>query len=219
MSALLTPAHRQRLAAAAQAVGATLGEADLDRFERLTALLLEWNERVNLTALKTVDDIVDKHYVDSFYGHPHLPAAGFVLDIGTGAGFPGVPLKILAPARRVLCIDGTGKKITFVQTVIRALGLQGITAMHQRAEDKGFVFGLRGQVDGVTARAVAATEALAALAAPYLRPGGVLVLYKGVDEAESVAGKALPGYGPAALHAYALPAGDRRALLVLPRKA
>lgn len=213
-----TPAQRERLERAAASLGIELGDEGVAKFERLTGLLLEWNERVNLTALKTVDDIVDKHYIDSLYGHPLLPPNGFVLDIGTGAGFPGVPLKIAAPERRLLCIDGTGKKITFVQTVIKDLGLKNITAMHQRAEDKAFIFGLRGQFDGVTARAVTDTAALAALAEPYLKKGGVLVLFKGTDEAEAMRGKSFPGFGAAKLHAYVLPAGDKRALLELIKK-
>lgn len=215
---VFTDEQRGRLAGVAASLGIELGGEGVAKFERLTALLLEWNERVNLTALKTVDDIVDKHFIDSLYGHPLLPHDGFVLDIGTGAGFPGVPLKIAGPGRRILCIDGTGKKIAFVQTVIKELGLKNITAMHQRAEDKGFVFGLRGQLDGVTARAVTDTAALAALAEPFLKKGGVLLLYKGTEEAEAMQGKALHGFGPAKLHTYTLPAGDKRALLRLERK-
>lgn len=213
-----TGAQRKRIEDAAASLAIELGDDGIVKFERLADLLLAWNERVNLTALKTMDDIVDKHFIDSLYGHPLLPKHGFVLDIGTGAGFPGVPLKIAAPDRRLLCIDGTGKKITFVQTVIKELGLKGISAMHQRAEDKGFIFGLRGKLDGVTARAVTDTAALAALAEPFLKKGGVLLLYKGTEEAEAMQGKPFTGFSPAKLHTYTLPAGDKRALLELIRK-
>lgn len=212
-----TPEQRARLRDGAAAAGVTLDGEALDRFEKLAAMLLEWNAKFNLTALKTAGAVIDKHFIDSLYGNAHVPEQGFVLDIGTGAGFPGIPLKIAAPGRRFLLIDGTAKKIGFVNAAVRELGLTGITGRHQRAEEPDFQAGLAGQADCVTARAVAATPELVKLARPFLKPGGALVLYKGVEEAEAVAGKNFPGFTGATVSFYRLPAGDRRALVVLRR--
>jgi 16S rRNA (guanine527-N7)-methyltransferase len=214
---IFTPAQRARLSAGAAAAGAPLGDADLDRFDKLAAMLLAWNEKFNLTALKTVDAVVDKHFLDSLWGHARLPAKGLFLDIGTGAGFPGIPLKIAGPGRRLVLIDGTAKKIGFVNAAVKELGLDNISGLHQRAEDQAFQFGLAGHVDGVTARAVAATDELARLAKPFLKVGGLLLLYKGVDEAQAVAGRSFPGYKGATVSFYELPEGDKRALVELRR--
>ncbi len=214
-----TDEQRARLRKAAETFGLSLSDEQVAQLEKATDMLLEWNERINLTALKTVDDVVDKHLIDSLAAGSHIGPNAFVLDIGTGGGFPGVPLKIASPDRRLLLIDGTAKKVNYVQTVIQALGLQNITAMHQRAEDKGFQFGLSGQLDVVTARAVARTEELLKLASPYLKKGGRAVLYKGIAEAEEVMeGAKFAGYQAPDLHLYELPKGDRRALLVFTRK-
>jgi 16S rRNA (guanine527-N7)-methyltransferase len=214
----LSEAQKSRLVSAARDFGANLGEAGLAQFDRITDLLLEWNARINLTGLKDVDDIVDKHYIDSLAGHPHIAPDAFVLDIGTGAGFPGLALKIAGPQRRLLLIDGTQKKITYVQTVIRELGLQGISALAQRAEDKAFQTGLQGHLDVVTARAVAATETLIALGTPFLKRGGRLILYKGMAEAEETLTRNWNGFERPELHPLTLPRGDQRAILVFRRK-
>jgi 16S rRNA (guanine527-N7)-methyltransferase len=212
---MMTEAQRGRLIDWGARFGATLARDDVAAFDRIAAMLLEANERVNLTGLKTVDEVVDKHFIDSLAGHRHLGQSDFFLDIGTGGGFPGLPLKLAAPDRRALLIDGTEKKIRYVQEVISALDLRHISALHQRAENKGFQFGLEGQFDAVTARAVAKIPVLAKAATRYLKPGGVLLLYKGVQEAEAAAGKTWPGYGPPEVHFYELPEGDRRALVLL----
>lgn len=214
-----TEPQRERLVHAVHTFGLTLSEAQVHQCEQITDLLLEWNQRINLTGMKTVEDVLDKHIIDSLAGHPHIRNNAFLLDIGTGGGFPGLPLKIAAPARKVLLIDGTAKKITYLNHVIDALELPGVSAMHQRAEDKGFQFGLSRQVDVVTARAVAATPELLKLGAPYLKPGGVLLLYKGVTEADEVMAGAQksPDFHAPTLHRYTLPAGDERALLLFRR--
>ena len=215
-----TATQRERLTDSARTYGIALDDTQVQQCERITDLLLEWNQRINLTGMKTVDDVLDKHIIDSLAGHPHVRDDAFVLDIGTGGGFPGLPLKIAGPRRRLLLIDGTAKKITYLTQLIHELGLQGISAMHQRAEEKGFQFGLSRQVDVVTARAVAATPELLKLGAPYLKPGGLLLLYKGVSEAEEVMAGREQGaaFHPPELHRYTLPAGDERALLLFRRR-
>jgi 16S rRNA (guanine527-N7)-methyltransferase len=212
---MLTPAQKQRLTAAAKSYGAELTGDQLAQFDRMTELLIEWNAKFNLTAIKLPEDIVDKHYIDSIAANPLIGPADVVLDIGTGAGFPGLPLKIVGPGRKVVMIDGTGKKIKYVQTVIADLKLENTSALHQRAEDPGFQFGFGQLANVVTARAVAPADELVALGKPFLKPGGKLLLFKGVDEAEAVKGKTWAGFLPTKVTYYSLPAGDKRALLEL----
>ncbi len=219
MSAGFTPAQEERLRTTAAEFGAPLDDRQVALLARMTALLMEWNARFNLTAIRTVDEILDKHILDSLGGHRHFGAQDFILDVGTGAGFPGLVLKIAGPDRRLLLIDGTGKKITYVQAVIRELGLERIAAMQQRAEDPAFRMGLRESLDAVTARAVAKADELVRLGEPYLKPGGRLVLYKGPAEADAIAAARYPGFEPPSVHAYRLPAGDERALAVLTRSS
>lgn len=212
---MLSQAQQDRLREAAKQYGVELSGPQVAQFNRMTELLLEWNEKINLTAIKTPDDVVDKHYIDSLAAHALVGENAVVLDIGTGAGFPGLPLKIAGPGRKVIMIDGTGKKITYVQTVIQELGLENASALHQRAEDTGFQFGFGRLADVVTARAVAPVDELVKLGQPFLKPGGKLLLYKGVDEADAVKAKTWKGFQPTKVSYYALPAGDRRALVEL----
>lgn len=212
---MLSQAQHDRLREAAKQYGTELSAEQITQFDQMTELLLEWSEKINLTAIKTPDEIVDKHYIDSLAANALIGDKAVLLDIGTGAGFPGLPLKIVSPGRRVILIDGTGKKITYVQAVIQALNLENTSALHQRAEDPGFQHGFGKLADVVTARAVAAVDELVTLGRPFLKPGGKLLLYKGVEEAEAVAGKTWKGFQPAKISYYALPAGDRRALVEL----
>ena len=145
--------------------------------ERLAVLLesLErWGRRINLTAIRAVDEMIAGHVLDSLAVRPHLNGRRIV-DIGTGAGFPGLPLAITEPQRDFVLLDGNGKKIAFVQHVIGELGLANASAVKARAEDyapgKGF--------DTVVARALAKTERLVELGAHLLGEGGVLLALKG----------------------------------------
>ena len=148
-------------------------------FERYFELLTEWNAKFNLTSVTEKDDVFLKHFADSLSGACFFPITGTVCDIGSGAGFPGIPLKLLNPELNVNLIDSQLKRVTFLNEVIRELHLTGITAEHLRAEDAAKKY--RGCFDAVTARAVASLNTLCEYALPLLKTGGRFVAYKSAE--------------------------------------
>jgi 16S rRNA (guanine527-N7)-methyltransferase len=163
----------------------------LQLFLRYRQELIEWNSRFNLTAITDPDEILYKHFLDSasllaVYDKRQAK----VLDIGAGAGFPGLPLKILRPRWRVVLLEATGKKVTFLRYMIEALELREIEAVQGRAEDLAHQQAYRASFDLVTARAVASLPILLEYAAPYCRVGGQIILPKKGDvTAELAQGK------------------------------
>ncbi len=163
-------------------------DEQVDQFLRYRQELLDWNARFNLTAITDPDEILFKHFLDSLsllavYDKPQAR----VLDIGAGAGFPGIPLKILRPQWKIVLLEATGKKVTFLQHVIETLHLRGIKAVHGRAEELGRQQQYRASFDLVTARAVASLSTLLEYAAPFCRVGGRIVFPKKGDLAEELA--------------------------------
>lgn len=159
----------------------------LVQFQRYRRELLDWNTRVNLTAITNPEEVLSKHFLDSLsllqaYDRPQTR----LLDIGSGAGFPGLPLKIVRPAWPVVLVEATGKKVAFLRHMIETLELPGITAIHARAEDLAQQREYRAAFDLVTARAVAALPVLLEYAAPFSCVGGIIVLYKKGDLAEEL---------------------------------
>jgi|SRR5579863_2394677 len=163
-------------------------DQQLHLFLRYRQELLEWNSRFNLTAITDPDEILIRHFLDSasilvVYDEPQAR----VLDIGAGAGFPGLPLKILRPQWRVLLLEATGKKVTFLQHVIKTLELRDVEAVHGRAEELAHRQTYHASFDLITARAVASLPALLEYAAPYCHIGGRIVLPKKGELAEELA--------------------------------
>lgn len=155
-----------------------------DQAEQLTWLgeeLLRWNRSRNLTAITKWAEVVEKHLVDSLLLLPHVPATGRLLDIGSGAGFPSLPLKIARPDLEVVSVDAVAKKIFFQRHVMRALKLKNFLAVHNRIETCKSEPAFAAPFDLATARAVAGLEILAELAEPYLRAGGLLLAMKGPE--------------------------------------
>jgi 16S rRNA (guanine527-N7)-methyltransferase len=161
---------REGAAALGCPLDATQGEALL----RLLDELAQWNRAYNLTAITDRSQMLTHHLLDSLAVWPAL-AGVRVLDLGTGAGFPGLPLALVDPQRRFTLLDGTAKKIRFVAHAARTLGLANVTAVHGRAGE----WQPEALFDTVVARAVAPLPKLAALARPLLAPGGRLVACKG----------------------------------------
>lgn len=143
--------------------------------------LLRWNRSRNLTAIRTWPDIVEKHLVDSLRLLPHVPDTGRLLDIGSGAGFPSLPLKIARPDLVIVSVDAVAKKIFFQRHVARKLELKRFIAVHGRMEDWQTEPALAEPFNLATARAVADLGHLAELAAPCLHPGGSLLAMKGPE--------------------------------------
>jgi 16S rRNA (guanine527-N7)-methyltransferase len=150
-----------------------------------------WNRKINLTSLRDDGDIVIGHFLDSISAARFVPAGSRLLDIGSGAGLPGIPIKIVSPMLDVTLLDSAHKKVTFMREVIRALGLEGVTVVWGRAEDEGNGIERRA-FDRVITRAVGPIPDILRLGEPYLAAGGRIVLMRGQrrDEWEVAAPKA-----------------------------
>ena len=166
---------------------AALPQADeraLDRFELYQRLLLEWNEKMNLTAITDPVEVARKHFADSLAALPYLQPGTKVIDVGTGAGFPGVPLLILRPELQLTLADSLQKRLTFLETLLRELGLRA-QLVHGRAEDLGQNRLYREQFEAALSRAVAGLPVLLELTTPFVKVGGAAIAYKG-DAAEEL---------------------------------
>jgi len=154
---------------------------DILLLERLVDELLRWNRRRNLTAITDRNEVLEKHLVDSLTLLPFARQATRFLDIGSGAGFPSLPLKITCPDLEVVSVDAVGKKIDFQRHIIRRLRLEGITTLHERVEDLEKQQTYRASFDLVTARALCPLGELVVLAESFLTPGGRLIAMKGPE--------------------------------------
>ena len=151
-------------------------------FNRYAEMLRERNEKINLTAITEPEEVKVKHVLDSCSAAELLPGGASVLDIGSGAGFPGLPLKLVRPDLTVTLLDSVNKKVAFMNDVVAELKLSGVTAVHARIED----FPHKGEYDAVVSRAVAELSTLAEYALPFVKIGGAFIAYKS-EKAESEA--------------------------------
>lgn len=173
-------------------LGIELDEQQAEQFMDYYSILAEWNQVMNLTAITDYNEVVDKHFVDSLSLARvcDLSVKIRVLDLGTGAGFPGIPLKIVYPGLDIVLIDSLNKRIKFLDTVIGALGLKNITAVHGRAEDYGRNSNYRENFDLCVSRAVANLSTLAEYCIPFVKKGGRFISYKsGNVESEAAESK------------------------------
>lgn len=172
----------------AHKAGFDLDDTQLKQFGLYADLLVEWNKKMNLTAITEPDEIVTKHFVDSLYGLKVLGNRKTVIDVGTGAGFPSVPLKIAKPEVSLTLLDSLNKRLTFLTEVKNQLGLENVGCIHSRAED-GATAGapLRESFDAAVSRAVANLSCLCEYCLPYVKRGGVFLAYKGPDVEEELA--------------------------------
>lgn len=151
-------------------------------------LLIEWNEKINLTAITDPEGVLYKHFYDCilFFKNVNVPQNAKVIDVGTGAGFPGLVLKIVRDDLSVTLLDSLNKRITFLNDVIEKLGLQDITAIHSRAEEGGNNKTLREKFDISCARAVASMPVLLEYCVPFIKTGGQFVAMKGPSATEEI---------------------------------
>ncbi len=149
-----------------------------DKFVAYYDLLIDWNTRMNLTAITEPEEVVKKHFYDSLAALKYLPDGAKVADVGTGAGFPAIPLLILNPTLKITLVDSLNKRITFLEEVLKTLDLSA-ECVHARAEDFGRDPRYRGQFDATVSRAVASLPVLLELTVPLLRVGGKAYCYKG----------------------------------------
>lgn len=179
---------RETIAIGARSLGIDSNEAGLDAFERLAALVENWNRRMNLTAVRNPLDFAIKHVIDSLtcLTVTPFPEGAAILDIGTGAGFPGLVLKIARPDLDMTLLDSTRKKLAFVDAAIEAFGWTDARTLAARAEDAGRDPNHRERYDIVTARAVAPMRLLSEFALPLVRVGGFFLAMKGPNVVEEL---------------------------------
>src|SRR6266536_3684581 len=169
-------------------LGLELTRQQVDQFLWYRQELLDWNTRINLTAISDPDEVLIKHFLDSLsLLMMYDPPKARLLDIGAGAGFPGLPLKIVRPQWHVVLLEATGKKVKFLQHIIEALQLKDVVAVHGRAEELAHKAEYRGSFTVVTARAVASLAALVEYAAPFCHLGGQMIFPKKGNLAEELA--------------------------------
>ena len=181
----------ESLVAGARELNVQLADHHLAAFEIYYQELLEWNQRFNLTAITDREGVLVRHFLDSLSCLKVLPWAGAgsgvrVIDVGTGAGFPGLPLKIICPGIRLTLLDATHKKVTFLEHIVGVLELRSVKVIHGRAEVLGRNPRHREQYDWALARAVVEMPALAEYLLPLVRVGGAMLAQKGEGAAIEV---------------------------------
>lgn len=174
------------LAKSAAAYGLELSADQLAAMDTYYRLLLTWNEKVNLTAITAPQEVAVKHMIDSLscYREDIFAAGARVVDVGTGAGFPGIPLKIFRPELQLTLMDSLNKRLLFLQTVIDSLGLAGVVQVHIRAEEAGKHKLYRENYQIAVSRAVARLNILCELCLPLVQPGGWFIALKGAQYEE-----------------------------------
>ena len=183
---------KEELTKAAAEYGISLNDTQMEQYNRYFELLVEWNEKINLTAITEPKDVAIKHMIDSItaYDEKLFKDGTTVIDVGTGAGFPGLPLKIFCPEIKLTLMDSLNKRIKFLQTVVEELGLKDVECVHARAEEGARNKKYRESFDIAVSRAVARLPILCEYCLPFVKKGGHFIALKGMqyhDEAEEAA--------------------------------
>lgn len=206
---------RQRLKEAAQACfELQLDEDVLDRLEKFARLLLHWNQRVSLTGASSLHEVLLDHVLDSLAATAFVPEAGDAADLGSGAGFPGIPLAIVKPGTAFALVEPRRKRANFLREAIRELHLKNASVIESRAEEMSSRYAQT--FDLVTARALGALEQFLRMAAPLLRPGATAIAFKG-PAVHSELSSVPAGFSSPELHWYTLPNGSRHCLVLCRR--
>lgn len=197
----------------------------LEQFETYYQILIRENEVMNLTAITEFQDVLEKHFIDSIClaKHHDFSKVRSLIDVGTGAGFPGIPLKIIFPEIEIALLDSLNKRIGFLNQVIEALGLKKISAHHGRAEDYGRNKEFREKYDLCVSRAVANLSSLSEYCIPFVKVGGYFIPYKSgtIDEELEAAKHAVHLLGASMDHVdrFTLPGSDiERTFLFIEKK-
>lgn len=164
----------------------TFEKSQIEQFYKYMNLLIEWNEKINLTAIIEPEEIILKHFIDSLTICKYIENNATLADVGTGAGFPGIPLKIYRPDIKITLVDSLNKRINFLNEVINNLELKNIVTIHSRVEDFGKNKNYREKYDYVTARAVANLNTLSEYLVPIVKVNGKTICMKGNDVQDEV---------------------------------
>ena len=198
--------------------GITLTEFQVKQLETLTDFMLEYNKNVNLTRITEPNEVIEKHYIDSILPLTmvDVPRGTLCADIGTGAGFPSLPMKIYRPDLEFTLIDSLGKRITYLDLACEKLGISCRT-IHARSEEAAKKPELRDSFGFVTARAVAALNVLCEYCLPYVKKGGIFAALKGSEDETKLAENAVKKLGGEItdVKKYKLPLGDARQLVII----
>ena len=209
---------KTRLAEKCSTWNIQLSGSQLDLLDRYARILVDYNQKVNLTAITTPEGIEDRHFADSLLFAAQPEVSGRMVDVGTGAGFPGVVAKIFKPELELTLMEPTGKRVEFLKYLCGELGLTGIEFAKERAEEAARKV-WREQFDVASARAVAALPVLCEYCLPLVKVGGVFVAMKGPDAPEELAasGNALKKLGGKAVETrqFTLPDGSTRCLVLV----
>lgn len=163
-----------------------LNNEQVQLFEKYMNMMLEWNEKINLTAITEKQDIFLKHFIDSATAVKYISNNSNVIDIGTGAGLPGIPLKIINDNNNIILLDSLNKRVKFLNEVIRELNLKNISAIHGRAEELGRDKNYREVYDIAISRAVANLSTLLEYMMPFVKVGGICICMKGPNVTEEL---------------------------------
>ena len=189
----------QLMKEASEEAGLELTEVQYEGFIKYMRLLQEWNEKINLTAITEDEEIIKKHFIDCIkaFKSEEIKNAKTIIDVGTGAGFPGLPIAIMNPDCEVTLLDSLNKRINFLNLIVKELNLKNVKTIHSRAEDGARNKELREKFDVATSRAVANMAVLSEFCLPYVRINGHFVALKGpaVDEELKDADKAIKTLG------------------------
>lgn len=178
---------KQCLSNCASRIGLQISDYQLEQFEIFYRLLIEKNRVMNLTAITEMEEVVKKHFIDSIAILKYVRLNDkSVIDVGTGAGFPGIPLAIMSPETSFLLLDSLNKRIKFIEEVISSCNLSNVSLIHSRAEDGGREETLREKYDICVSRAVANMSVLLEYCSPFIKPGGQFISYKSGDILDEV---------------------------------
>lgn len=170
----------------AKQIGIVLDKKQIEQFYQYMKLLLSWNEKMNLTAITKPEEIIVKHFIDSITIAKYIDRNKNLIDIGTGAGFPGIPLKIIRPDIQITLLDSLAKRVQFLEEVIKQLELEKIEAIHFRVEEFGKDKKYREQFDYATSRAVANLSTLSEYLLPLVKIDGKCICMKGSTVKEEI---------------------------------
>lgn len=163
-----------------------LTKEEINKFNCFMKLLLEWNKKMNLTAITEEKEIILKHFIDSISIHKYIQGKQKIMDIGTGAGFPGIPLKILNLEKEFILVDSLNKRIHFLEEVKKELNLENLSLIHARVEDLAKEKTYREKVEVVVSRAVANLSVLVEYMLPFVQVGGIGICMKGPNIEEEI---------------------------------
>ena len=167
-------------------INISFSEDKVEKFYIYMQLLLEWNKKINLTSIVEPEEIITKHFIDSLTIESYILPNSKVIDVGTGAGFPGIPLKIIREDINILLLDSLNKRIKFLDEVIDKLKLTNIKTIHCRAEEAGQMEEYREKFDIATSRAVANMNILAEYLLPFVKLGGKAIFMKGSNTEDEI---------------------------------